>query len=82
MVNPKATKNIIAITETRKLFDDVRSNLSNNEKKVIRRKLYKKESTSHFFKNREDDGTLTDRQRNVLKILIDILKISVKTLKI
>ena len=67
MVNPTATENITVIKEARKLFDDVRSNLSNNEKKVIRRKLYKKEAASHFFKERENDGTLTDRQRNVLK---------------
>ena len=37
------------------------------KKKVIRRKLYKKEAASHFFKNRENDSTLTDRQRNVLR---------------
>ena len=49
------------------MLDDVRSNLSNNEKMVIRRKLYKKEAASHFFKERENDGTLTDRQRNLLK---------------
>ena len=67
MVNPTATKNMTAIKEVRRLFDDVRSNLSNNEKKLIRKKLYKKEAASHFFKEREDDGTLTDRQRNVLK---------------
>ena len=67
MVNPTATENITAIKEARKLFDDVRSNLSNNEKKVIRRKLYKKQAASHFFKERENDGTLTDRQRNILK---------------
>ena len=66
MVNPTATENITAINEARKLFG-VRSNLSNNEKKVIRRKLYKKKTASHFFKERENDGTLTDRQRNVLK---------------
>ena len=67
MAKPTATENITAIKEARKLFDDVRSNLSNNEKKVIRRKLYKKEAASHFFKDKEDDGTLTDRQKNVLK---------------
>ena len=37
------------------------------KKKIIRRKLYKKEAASHFLKEREDDGTLTDRQRNVLR---------------
>ena len=67
MVNPTAAENITAIKEARKLFDDVRGNLSNNEKKVIRRKLYKKKAASHFFNEKENDGTLTDRQRNVLK---------------
>ena len=51
MVNPTATENITAIKEARKLFDDVRSNLSNNKKKkVIRRKLYKKKQPVIFSK--------------------------------
>ena len=50
MVKPTATENITAIKEARKLFDDVRSNLSNNEKKVIRRKLYKKKQPVIFSK--------------------------------
>ena len=66
MVNPTATENITTIKEARKLFDDVRSNFSNNKKKVIRRKLYKKNQPVIFSK-KENDGTLTDRQRNVLK---------------
>ena len=49
MVNPTATENITAINEARKLFG-VRSNLSNNEKKVIRRKLYKKKQPVTFSK--------------------------------
>ena len=53
MVNPTATENITAIKEARKLFDDVRSNLLNNEKKAIRRKLYKKSSQSFFQRKRE-----------------------------
>ena len=77
MVNPTATGNITAIKKARKLFDDVRSNLSNKEKKVIRRKLYKKEAARHFFKEKENDGTLTDRQilLDIVKILLNILKI-------
>ena len=77
MVNPTATENITAVKETRKLFDDVRSNLSNKEKKVIRRKLYKKEAARHFSKEKENDGTLTDRQilLDIVKILLNILKI-------
>ena len=50
MVNPTATENITSIKEARKLFDDVRSNLSNNEKKVIRRKLHKKKQPVIFSK--------------------------------
>ena len=50
MVNPTATENITAIKEARKLFDDVRSNLSNKKKKVIRRKLCKKKQPVIFSK--------------------------------
>ena len=50
MVNPTATENITAIKEARKLFDDVRSNLLNNEQKVIRRKLSKKNQPVIFLK--------------------------------
>ena len=82
MVNPTGTENITAIKEARKLFDDVRSNLSNNEKKVIRRKIYKKKSSSHFFKKSENDGTFTDRQRNVLKNIARYSKNISKHLKI
>ena len=81
MVNPTATENITAIKEARKLFNDVRSNLSDNEKKVIRRKLYKKEAASHFFKYRESDNTLTDRQRNVLRNIARYSKNTSKHLK-
>ena len=52
MVNPTATENITTIKEARKLFDDVRSNFSNNKKKVIRRKLYKKNQPVIFQKKR------------------------------
>ena len=50
MVNPTATVNITAIKEARKLFDDVRGNLSSNEKKVIRKKPYKKKQPVIFSK--------------------------------
>ena len=81
MVNPTAAENITAIKEARKLFDDVRGNLSSNEKKVIRKKLYKKKAASHFFKERENDGTLTDKQRNVLKNIARYTKNISKHLK-
>ena len=78
MVNPTATENITTIQEDKKLFNGVRSNLSDNEKKVIRRK---KEAASHFFKNRQNDNILTDRQRNVLRSIARYSKNISKHLK-
>ena len=63
----KSSSNIDAIKEVRKPFNELISNLSNNETKRIRRKLYKKEAASRFFKEKERDGTLTNRQKNVVK---------------
>ena len=74
MVNPTATENITAIKEARNLFHDVRSNLSNNETERIRRKLYKKEAASRFLKEKEQDGTLTNRQKNVVKNIAKYVK--------
>ena len=42
--------------------------------KRIRRKLYKKEAASMFFKDKEQDGTLTNRQKNVIKNIARYIK--------
>ena len=42
MEHPTSNNNIKAIKDIRKLFNEPRSNLFNNETKRIRRKLYKK----------------------------------------
>ena len=52
MEHPTSNNNISAIKEVRKLFNELRSNLSSNETKRIRKKLYKKEAGSHFFKEK------------------------------
>ena len=52
MEHPISNNNIKAIKEVRKLFNELRSNLSNNETKRIRRKLYKKEAASRFLKKK------------------------------
>ena len=44
--------NINAIKEVRKLFNDVRNNLSNEETKRIRKELYKKEVVYNFLKEK------------------------------
>ena len=67
MEHPTSNKNINAIKEVRRIFNGLRSNLSSNETKRIRRKLHKKEAASMFFKDKQQDGTLTNRQKNVIK---------------
>ena len=74
MEHPTSNKNIKAIKEVRRLFNELRSNLSGNETKRIRRKLYKKEAASMFFKEKEQDGTLTNRQKNVIKNIARYIK--------
>ena len=69
-----SNKIISAIKEVRRLFNELRSNLSSNETKRIRRKLYKKEAASMFFKEKEQDGNLTNRQKNVIKNIARYIK--------
>ena len=69
MEHPTSNKNVNAIKEVKRLFNKLRSNLSSNETKTIRIKLYKKEAASMFYKDKEQDGTLTNRQKNVIKKL-------------
>ena len=74
MEHATSNKNINAIKDVRRLFNELRSNLSSNETKRIRRKLYKKEAASMFFKEKEQDGTLTNRQKNVIKNIARYIK--------
>ena len=66
MKSPTSNNNINAIKETKKL-NKVRSNLSREETKTIRKKLCKKETASYFFKEKEQEGSLTNIQKNILK---------------
>ena len=52
MEHPTSNNNISAIKEVRRLFNELRSNLSSNETKRIRRKLYKKEAASMLLKKK------------------------------
>ena len=69
-----SNKIISAIKEVRRLFNELRSNLSSNETKIIRRKLCKKEAAIMFFKEKEQDGTLTNRKKNVIKNIARYIK--------
>ena len=53
-----------AIKEVRELLNELRSNLSCEETKKIRKELYKKETVYNFLK--EKDG-LTNKHKIVLK---------------
>ena len=59
MESPTSNNNINAIKETRTLLNELRSNPSYEETKRIRKKLYKKEAASYFFKEKEQE----DRQQ-------------------
>ena len=74
MKHPASNNNINAIEDVRKLFNELSSNLSSKETKRIRKKLYEMEAASNFFKEKEQDGTLTNRQKNVLKNIARYIK--------
>ena len=54
MESSTSNNNISAIKEVRRHFNELRSNLSSNETKRIRRKLYKKEAASMFLKKKSN----------------------------
>ena len=58
---------ISAIKEVRELFNEIRSNLSREGTKRIRKEFYKKEVVYNFLKEKEQEGSLTNKQKNVLK---------------
>ena len=69
------------IKEARKLFNEVRSNLSRKETKRIRYKLCKKETVYNLLKEKEQKGILTRIEKRVLKNIGRYPKNVVKHLK-
>ena len=64
MESTRQNNNIKAINEVRKLFNDIRNNLFNEETKRIRKELYKKEAAYNSLKEKD---SLTNKEKNVLK---------------
>ena len=58
---------INAIKEARKLFNERRSNLSRKEINKTREKLHKKEVFYNFLKEKKQEGSLTNKQKKMLK---------------
>ena len=67
MESTSRNSGINAIKEARKLFNEARSNLSREETNRIRKKLYKKEDDYNFLKKKEQEGSLTNIQKNELR---------------
>ena len=65
---------INAFKEARKLFNERRSNLLRKETNEIRKKLYKKEAVYNFLKEKEQEGSLTNKEKKVLKNIDKYLK--------
>ena len=63
-----------AIKETRELLNELRSNLSREEINRIRKELYKKEAVYNFLKEKEQEGSLTNKEKKVLKYIDKYLK--------
>ena len=66
MKSIRQNNNINVIKKVRKLFKDVRNNLSHEETKRIRKKLRRIEAVCSVLKDKENKGSLTSRQKNML----------------
>ena len=73
-MKPTSQNNINAIKEVRELFNNVRNNLLIEETKRIRKELYKKEVVYTFLKGKEQECTITNKQKNVFKNINRYLK--------
>ena len=62
-----SNNDINAIKEVRKLLNDTRSNLSREETKRTRKKLYRKETVYNFLREKEQKGSLTNKEKKLLK---------------
>ena len=54
------------IKEVREFFNEIRGSLFREETKRIRKELYKKEIVYNFLKEKEEEGSLKNKQKNVL----------------
>ena len=64
MESSKQNNVVNDMQETRKLFNEIRNNLSRNEINRIREKVHKKEVIYNYLKEQED--ILTDKEKKVV----------------
>ena len=65
MESIRQNNDVNTVKEVRELFNEVKSNLFYEETKRIRKQLYKKEAAYNFLKEKEQEGCLTNKQKNV-----------------
>ena len=63
MKSPTPNNGINAIKDARKLFNERRSNISREETKGIIKKLHRKETIYNFLKEKDQEGSLTNKQK-------------------
>ena len=74
-MEPTNQNNDINVTqETRQVFNELRSNLSIEEINRSRKKLKIKESVYNFLNEKEQNGSLTNKDKKVLKNIDRYLK--------
>ena len=62
-----SNNDINVINDVRMLLNELRNNLSHEEINRIRKKLYKKEPVYNVLKEKEQEGSLTNKEKKVLK---------------
>ena len=62
------------IKEVREFFKEIRGSLSREKINRIRKELYKKEAVYNFIKKKDQEGSLTNKQKNALKNIGRYLK--------
>ena len=67
MESTTSNNNFNAINDVGTLFNELRSNLSHEETKRIRKKLRRIEAVYNVLKEKEQKGSLTSRQKNMLR---------------
>ena len=60
--------------EARELFNELKSNLFREERDRIRKKLHDGEAVYSYLKEKEEKGSLTNKQKKVLKNIKRYLK--------
>ena len=74
MKSTRQNNDINVFKEVRKLLNERKSNLLRKEANRIRKELYKKEVVCNFLKEKEQEGSLTNKQKKVLKNIGNYLK--------